>query len=166
MPDLLFLRHAKSDWDADYQRDFDRPLNVRGQKAAEAMGRFLDTQDAIDRVLASPARRVSETLDRIGRRCASLPQPEWVESLYGATQRTVLDLVRSLGEEERVMVAGHNPITHMMAAALAGADDSEDWQELQRRYPTGALAEIRFSSWENVAGGTGQLIRFVKPRDL
>ena len=166
MPDLLFLRHAKSDWDADYERDFDRPLNARGEKAADAMGRFLDTQAPMDRVLASPARRVAETLDRIGRRCASLPQPEWVESLYGATQGVVLDLVRALGDAERVMVAGHNPITHMVAAALAGADDSTDWQELQRRYPTGALAEIRFSSWDDVAGGTGRLIRFVKPRDL
>ncbi|MFN3796965.1 MAG: histidine phosphatase family protein, partial [Sphingobium yanoikuyae] len=34
MKRLTLLRHAKSDWDDPVARDFDRPLNRRGEKAA------------------------------------------------------------------------------------------------------------------------------------
>lgn len=164
MPELLLLRHAKSDWDADYGRDFDRPLNRRGQQAAEAVGRYLADQPAIDKVLASPAHRVAETLDRVARHC-DLPQPEWHEELYGASQGTVMDLLRQCSEG-RVMVAGHNPVTHMIAAGLAAPDGSGDWQELQYKYPTGALVELQFDSWREVGMAKGRLLRFVRPRDL
>lgn len=165
MPDLLLLRHAKSDWDANYGRDFDRPLNQRGRDAARTMGRFLSSQPPIERILASPARRVAETLDLAARE-AGLPQPEWIEDLYGATQATVLRLVRAFGDERRVLVAGHNPVTHMLASALAAPDGSDDWHALQRKYPTGALVELRYERWSEVGVGAGRLVRFVRPRDL
>lgn len=164
MPELLLLRHAKSDWDAQYGRDFDRPLNARGRKAAEAMGRFLADQPSIDRVLASPARRVVETLDLVARHC-DLPQPEWIDALYGASQQTVLDHARAQ-TEERVLIAGHNPVTHMIAAGLAAPDGSADWEMLQRKYPTGALAELQFDQWRGLGMAKGKLLRFVCPRDL
>ena len=46
MKRLLVFRHGKSDWDADYGVDFERPLALRGQKAARTMGRFLAPQRA------------------------------------------------------------------------------------------------------------------------
>ena len=164
MPELLLLRHAKSDWDADYGRDFDRPLNRRGQAAADAMGRFLADQPPIDKVLASPARRVAETLDRVGRHC-ELPQPEWIDGLYGASQGTIMDLARQ-STENRILIAGHNPVTHMVAAGLAMPDGSEDWQALQYGFPTGALVELQFEYWRDVGMSKGRLLRFVRPRDL
>lgn len=128
------------------------------------MGEFLSDQPPIDRVMASPARRVAETLDRVARRC-DLPQPEWIARLYGAGQGTVVDLARECGVE-RVLIAGHNPVTHMVAAGLAAPDGSDDWHDLQRKYPTGALVELQFGSWDDVGAGRGRLLRFVKPRDL
>ena len=41
MKTLLLMRHAKSDWDADYGPDHDRPLNERGLRSARLMGRVL-----------------------------------------------------------------------------------------------------------------------------
>ena len=37
MKTLLLMRHAKSDWDADYESDHDRPLNDRGLKTMERL---------------------------------------------------------------------------------------------------------------------------------
>ena len=34
MKSLTLLRHAKSGWDDPVSRDFDRPLNPRGRRAA------------------------------------------------------------------------------------------------------------------------------------
>ena len=45
MKTLLLLRHGKSNWDAQYQLDHDRPLAKRGRKAAALMGRYLSALD-------------------------------------------------------------------------------------------------------------------------
>jgi phosphohistidine phosphatase len=61
---LALFRHAKSDWSDARARDFDRPLNARGQRGALAMGRYIrDTGRRFDRVIASPAVRVAETVE-------------------------------------------------------------------------------------------------------
>ena len=55
---LLLLRHAKSDQGSPGQRDYDRALNGKGQRAAQAMGRHWRELDAgFDAVIASPATR-------------------------------------------------------------------------------------------------------------
>jgi phosphohistidine phosphatase len=63
---LTLLRHAKSGWDDPVARDFDRPLNPRGRRAARTIGREMKAQGlAFDLVMASPARRVIETLEEV-----------------------------------------------------------------------------------------------------
>jgi len=42
MKSLLLFRHAKSDWDNLELKDFDRPLNQRGNKAAMRMGHWMN----------------------------------------------------------------------------------------------------------------------------
>ncbi len=64
MKRLTLLRHAKSDWDDPVARDFDRPLNQRGEKAALRIGQFARAQKMrFDFAVASPAVRVVQTLD-------------------------------------------------------------------------------------------------------
>ena len=41
MKTLGLFRHAKSDWNDQRARDFDRPLNRRGRKGAAVMGRHI-----------------------------------------------------------------------------------------------------------------------------
>ena len=41
MKSILLFRHGKSDWNANYKRDHDRPLSKRGVKAAKIMGLHL-----------------------------------------------------------------------------------------------------------------------------
>ena len=60
MKTLTLLRHAKSGWDSPVARDFERPLNARGRKAARAMGREMRRLDlGFDQVLASPILRAA-----------------------------------------------------------------------------------------------------------
>ena len=64
MKRLVLLRHAKSDWDADYGADHDRPLNDRGVRSAEAMGRFLaEVGQVPDTVISSTAVRARTTAE-------------------------------------------------------------------------------------------------------
>lgn len=59
---LLLIRHAKSSWNDAAQRDFDRPLNDRGNKDAPAMAkRLIDKNVTIDAFISSPANRALTT---------------------------------------------------------------------------------------------------------
>jgi len=62
MKSVLIIRHAKSSWDNVLQKDFDRPLNDRGQKDAPSMAkRLLDKKITIDGFISSPALRAYTT---------------------------------------------------------------------------------------------------------
>ena len=59
MKKLSLLRHAKSSWEDAVARDFDRPLNEKGKRAAATIGKFMKREAVdFDLVLASPAVRV------------------------------------------------------------------------------------------------------------
>ncbi len=64
MKTLTLLRHAKSGWDDPVARDFDRPLNGKGRRAAALVGRHLKASGLrFDAVIASPALPVQPTPD-------------------------------------------------------------------------------------------------------
>lgn len=169
MKTLYVLRHAKSDWGDSSLRDFDRPLNERGWKAAKAVGREMRERGlSPDLVLVSPSARTLETLGRVQEGYGE--QLETVEdrSIYLAETDTLVGLVRSAPADARhLMIVGHNPGMHELVLELAeGPHELRD--DVAQKYPTAALAEISFDvrEWADVAPRTGRLRSFVKPRDL
>jgi phosphohistidine phosphatase len=164
---LTLLRHAKSDWDDPSQRDFDRPLNARGRAAAMAMGEELRRLGlAFDRVVASPSRRTTETLERLGRSYGPLPVT-YDERVYLASVPTLLRIVQSADDaRDQLMIVGHNPGMEQLTLGLAR--DGELRDRAAAKFPTGALAELRFDvvSWSEADDGAGTLARFIRPRDL
>ena len=58
MKSIILFRHGKSDWNANYDGDHNRPLARRGIKATKNMGRFLAERNQIpDLVISSTAVR-------------------------------------------------------------------------------------------------------------
>ncbi len=170
MKSLTLLRHAKSSWDDPVTRDFDRPLNARGHKAAQRMGRyFADEGLAFDALIASPALRVQETLAGVRATCPALPPAHEDRRIYMASAVTLLDLVRGTADTvERLLLVGHNPGLEDLVLLMTPAGDGALRDELELKYPTAALAEIRFdvARWADIAEQAGHLVRFVRPRDL
>jgi phosphohistidine phosphatase len=168
MKTLTLLRHAKSGWDSAGVRDFDRPLNARGRKAARAMGREMRRLGlAYDLILASPARRVTETLSELAQGYGGAVKTRFDENLYLAPPETLLALVRGADDgEARLLVVGHNPGMEQLALLLSEAGALRD--QIAVKYPTAALAEIGFAvaHWRDVAPGEGRLARFIRPREL
>jgi len=164
---LILLRHAKSDWDDPSQRDFDRPLNARGRKAAAAMGAELRRLGlGFDRVVVSPSRRTTETVERLAEAYGPLPL-DYDERVYLASVPTLLRIVREIDDaHDRLMIVGHNPGMERLALSLAR--DGELRDQVAAKFPTGALAELSFdvASWGEIAEGAGALTRFIRPRDL
>ena len=166
---LTLLRHAKSGWDDPASRDFDRPLNPRGRKAARAVGLEIKAQGlAFDLVLASPARRVIETLDEVEAAYGPLG-PRFEPRLYLAPAATLIEIVRGAPDgAERLLLVGHNPGLEEIALRLSGRDEAGLRGEVQVKYPTGTLAQIELPAehWADVAEHSGRIVRFIRPRDL
>lgn len=173
MKSLTLLRHAKSDWTPSeltgaVARDFDRPLNDRGRRAARTVGVYMRTEGLnFDTVLASPARRVRDTLGEVERGYERTLTPLFDENVYLASSSILLDVVRAIdARAARVLLVGHNPGLEELALELAAEADGPLRHEVEIKYPTATLAEILLDAdrWEDAK--TGRLIRFVRPRDL
>lgn len=169
MKTLTLLRHAKSGWDDPVARDFDRPLNGKGQRAAAMMGRHMKALGlAFDHVVASPAARVVETLAHVGEGYGSDLAPAWDKRIYLASVPTLLDVVHELPEAaDRVLLVGHNPGLEELVLLLV-PDNGPLREEVEVKFPTASLAEIRLMGerWADATAGAAGLVRFVRPRDL
>jgi phosphohistidine phosphatase len=168
MKTLTLLRHAKSTWDDPVARDFDRPLNRRGRKAARRIGEEMRALGlAFDAVIASPAVRVKETLAEVEQGFGRDLPVAFEQAVYLAHPETLLDLVRAADDTaQSLLLVGHNPGLESLAIDLAGAGSLR--AEIAVKYPTATLAEIALPalSWADVAPGTGTIERFIRPRDL
>ncbi len=171
MKTLTLLRHAKSGWNDPVARDFDRPLNGRGRRAAQTMGRHMRALGlGFDRVVASPAVRVVETLAEVSEGYGTAIRPDWDRRVYLASGMTLLDVVHALPDDaDRVLLVGHNPGLEDLALALVpdSVDDALR-DELETKYPTATLTEMALDidSWADAAPGAASMTRFVRPRDL
>lgn len=167
---LTLLRHAKSGWNDPVARDFDRPLNRRGRKAAETIGREMRALGLdFDRVVASPAVRVVETLADVGDGYGSPIRPSYDERLYLAPVATLIEVIHETDDEaERLLIIGHNPGLELLAMKLTRDDPDGLRGRVAIKYPTATLAEISLpvDGWKDVSEGIGRIEKFVRPRDL
>jgi phosphohistidine phosphatase len=164
---LYLLRHAKSSWKEPGLADHERPLARRGRRAAKAIGRHLRRLGVEpELVLCSTATRARQTLEGIepalGRGAIRVEA-----ELYGAGPADLLARLHEIAAPVRsVMVIGHNPGLEQLALLLAR--HGSRLQELDAKFPTGALATLAFRGpgWSALDRGTADLIAFIRPRDL
>ena len=168
MKTLTLLRHAKSSWDDATSRDFDRPLNARGRRAAETIGRAMRSESLrYDAVIASPAVRVVETIDGVAAGSGMALAPHYDRRIYLASTAALLDLVHEADDAHAsLMIVGHNPGTESLALLLSRPGSHRS--EIEVKFPTGTLVEMRFdvARWSDVDRGGGIIVRFIRPRDL
>jgi phosphohistidine phosphatase len=165
---LFVLRHAKSSWEDPGLEDHERPLAPRGRRAVAAMADYLRAggiEPAL--VLCSSARRTRETLEGIGLAGEQLIEPE----LYAASTSALIERLHRVPDEVgSAMVIGHNPAMQTLVLRLAGAGNgTEDAElgEVQRKFPTAALATLTFEcGWGELGPGAATLVGFVRPKQL
>jgi phosphohistidine phosphatase len=168
---LSLFRHAKSDWSDARARDFDRPLNARGQRGAEAMGEYIrGSGRTFDRIIASPAVRVAETIEVASRAyCRTFPI-EWDRRIYLASSATLIDLLREVsGNPASLLMIGHNPGLEDLIFDLVPDDGSSPLRAIvEHKFPTAAFAvlECAIERWADLAPGCARLISLTRPRDL
>src|SRR5215471_584493 len=158
---VMLLRHAKSDWDDESLRDFDRPLADRGKRDAPRIGKAIRKPGRIaDLILSSPASRASQTIEAVVESAGLDITPQFYDSIYGADPADILKLIRELPDTiSSVLLVGHNPTCEHLLDRLAATD---------RHMATAALACIEFQTdhWDDIDDGQGKLVWFVTPKEL
>ena len=162
MKSVMLLRHGKSDWDASFGSDAERPLAKRGIAAARTMGRFLTEADhQPDLVVTSPAVRAATTA-QLAHEAGEWRCPVEVDSrLYGASAPGVLETMSELpADVDRVLLVGHQPTWGNLVPLMIGGG----WV----RFPTAAVACVDFgaTAWTGVLAGRGELQYLVPPRSV
>jgi phosphohistidine phosphatase len=106
------MRHAKSDWHADYSSDFDRPLAKRGKRDAVRMGKWLLGKQLIpDAFICSSARRARETAALLAGEI-KLPGDDiiYTDKIYAASLKDLLAVLEAYSKDvSSLMFVGHNP---------------------------------------------------------
>ncbi len=169
MKTLTLLRHAKSSWDDTVERDFDRPVNGRGRRAAARIGRWIKDEGlAFDHVAASPAVRVRQTLEGVEDGYGEALKPLWDTRIYLSSAATLLLLVQQFSDaRDDALLVGHNPGCEdlLMMLVPPGGDLRG---EAEIKYPTATLARIEMDidRWAQAEENLGRLVKFIRPRDL
>ncbi|MEL6614472.1 MAG: histidine phosphatase family protein, partial [Bacteroidota bacterium] len=162
MKTIVLLRHGKSDWDADYGHDHDRPLAERGHKGARKMGRFLVTSGLTpDRALSSTALRARQTLAVAAEHGGWTGQATVTEALYGTTADGVIREIQKTPDDATVLVVvGHEPTFSGAVSRLIGGG------RVEMKTATMARIDVDVETWSDVAPGRGVLAWLMPPGAL
>lgn len=169
MVSVSLFRHAKSAWDNPGLGDFDRPLAPRGEAAAPLMGAYIEREGLVpDFVLCSPAQRARQTLELASAEWSVKPDVRFEETLYLTSAEHMLSLLSAVPDTfGHVMIVGHNPGIHGLAAMLARSGDALSMAKMAEKFPTAALAVFDFKGgWDDISPGKGKLRVFVTPKSL
>lgn len=161
MKTLYLMRHAKSSWDNPDLKDFDRPLNSRGQKDAPKMGKRLATKKvAPDLLLSSPANRAFTTASIIAQHINYPPNNiKTDKGIFHADLEELLTILRSQDSSVgSLMLFGHNPGFTDLANFLT----NEDIENI----PTCGILAVNFDilDWKKVGETKGEVLFYDYPK--
>ena len=159
MKRLLILRHAKSDWNAAYGGDHERPLNTRGVRAARSVGVAVARSAEIpDMAITSSATRarttLEEAMDAGDWRYRVLTDPR----LYGTSPPGALEVAAETPDDvERLMLVGHQPAWGALVGALTGAS-------VVMKTATLTAVDLRIATWADAPRADGSIAYLLQPR--
>jgi phosphohistidine phosphatase len=149
-PQLWLLRHGEA-VPHESKPDNERELTARGERQAIAAGEGLARLGvSFDACYASPKVRALDTA-KLACRALDVEPVVHAPVSAGFDRDDALELLRAHGEDARVLVVGHEPDFSQVVHDFTGA--TVDFKK-------GGVAAVR------EAGGRGELISLLRPREL
>ena len=143
---VILFRHGKSDWDAQYDSDHDRPLAKRGIRDAVRMGKFLSKRGEVpELILSSTALRTRETTKLAMGAGNWDVDIELEKKIYEASLEEIINIIKSQNDKYNfICLVGHEPIFSTIITLI---DNKK-----RVNFPTAAMARISFytSDWKRV----------------
>ena len=162
MKSVILFRHGKSDWNASYGTDHDRPLNSRGIKAAKKMGQYLLEKDQIpDLIISSTAIRAKTTAQLAIESANWQSKLMFERGIYGGSPEYLLGLIHSQDDQyNSLCLVGHEPNFSLFISQATGNGYLD--------FTTANMAKINFNVdlWIKVQFLKGKLEWHQQPKNL
>ena len=163
MKTVILFRHGKSDWNAIYAQDHDRPLSRRGIKASKKIGKHISKINEIpDLVLCSTALRTKGTLEHAYKKGKWDSDINFERDLYHSKLSSIIELLHKQNDiYNRICIIGHEPT---FSNIIYKYQDLHDFT-----FPTACIAKIEFecAAWKDIKFGlNSRLIWIIKPREI
>ena len=158
------MRHANSSWkDADLA-DIDRPLNKRGKRDCQFMGRYMEKANCdFNNVYCSPAQRAQSTINGLmDGLYAKAKTYQTVQDLYTFEYCDLVEFCHGIDNKHNsVVIVGHNPALTDLCHYLIPDCKIEN-------IPTCAYVQLSLgcSTWAAISKGCGRLECFIYPKQF
>jgi phosphohistidine phosphatase len=147
---LWLLRHGEAE-PHDARPDAERRLTERGRRQSRSAGLALAAmQVKVHKAFTSPKVRAVETA-RLACEALQVEPVEHASLSEGFDADDARELIGAVGEDQRVLVVGHEPDFSQVVHDLTGA--SVDFKK-------GGVAAVRLD------GTRGELVALLRPREL
>lgn len=164
MKQLIFVRHAKSDWGNELLKDIDRPLNERGYGDAYSQSQwFLNNKVVPELIISSTATRALNTA-LIFARTLNFNMANFLieENIYESSVATLVSIIkRQNNQAKSMMLFGHNPAFTNICNELS---DNLFFDNV----PTCGIVSFNFdiANWTDLTNKKGQLNFQQFPKDF
>ena len=158
---IIIFRHGKSDWNAVYGKDHDRPLSKRGINASKKMGIFLKNKDQIPDIVISSSAERAKTTAELAIKAGNWSSNFYInEKIYGRSSDFLLELTKLIDDKHKsICFVGHEPTCSSFISQSTFHS---------ARFKTASMAKINFSldSWSEVDFGQGILDWLISPKEI
>lgn len=130
---VMVMRHGDAQAHGKHG-DFDRELTDKGKKQAKHVAKGLMHCKLIpDTVVCSPAKRASQTMDKMLKRFGDKPRVDVDKDLYdGGIDAVMQQIYHARQSTHTLMIIGHEPIVSMACQWIANPATSADYQGMLR----------------------------------
>ena len=158
---IIIFRHGKSDWNAIYSKDHDRPLSKRGIDASKKMGIFLKKKDQVPDIVISSSALRAKTTAELAIEAGNWSSNFYIDDrIYGRSSDFLLELAKLIDDKHQsICFVGHEP-TCSSFISLSTFHST--------RFKTASMAKINFSSksWVEIEFGKGTLDWLISPKEI
>ncbi len=158
---IYLIRHSKSSWKDKSLEDFKRPLNKRGKKDSQLMGKLLKRKGIYpDLIISSPAKRALKTAINIAKSINyPIEEIEFNIDIYEASIKDILKIIKSIKEKNRIVfLIGHNPSLNLLLDYLIKSHNIDN-------IVTSGIVELGFNGkWSNIEENNIKLLSYEYPK--
>lgn len=161
---VIFIRHAKSDYGEEFLKDIDRNLSLRGYSDAYyASNWYAKNHAKPDVIISSTATRALSTA-LIFARAINFDMNHFMldENIYEAPSSRLISIVKDIDNTNNsVMLFGHNP-------GFTNACNELSDDMFFENIPTCGVVSLKFEikNWNELSSQTGKLDFYQFPKDF
>ena len=169
MLNVIFLRHAKSNFNSFNGDDFMRDISQNGIQKTKKVGGYLRNKNiSFDEVLCSPSLRTKKTLDLISTFFKNKPEIKFLEDLYHKSGKNLFEVLMLNAQRKKCLVVSHEPLISHSIETFLNDYENLDFIRATKRFSTSSRFSVSFEcqKWYEINKDIAKINFFKKPKDL